>query len=122
VAIGRGLAMEGSFPQALAEFDLATQKYGRQPWILGRMGYTMARAGRTAQARAIIEELGGIEGLGVHSAFVYAGLGDRQRSLDALELAFRQGSVDLDFMAVDPMLAGLRAEPRFLALKRRMGL
>jgi hypothetical protein len=42
--------------------------------------------------------------------------------LDALEHAWSQRTVDLNFMAVDPTLAGLRAEPRFLALKGRMGL
>jgi serine/threonine-protein kinase len=122
VAIGRGLALEGQFPQTLAEFDLAIRTYGRQPWILGRMGYALARAGRTAQALDIVREIGGMEGPAVQSAFVYAGLGDKPRSLDALDLAFQQENIDLNFMAVEPMLASLRAEPRFLALKRRLGL
>lgn len=122
VAMGRGLAMQGDYPQALAEFDRAIAKYGRRPWILGRMGYTLARVGRTAEARGIVEELDAMKYDGIHAAFLYAGLGDRRRALDELEIAFRQGNVDLDFMAVEPMLASLRAEPRFLALKRRMGL
>jgi hypothetical protein len=86
------------------------------------MGYTLARAGRTAQARGIAEELRALKYEGIHAAFVYAGLGDRQRALDELDLAYQQGSTDLDFMAVEPMLASLRAEPRFRALERRMGL
>jgi tetratricopeptide (TPR) repeat protein len=122
VAIGRGLAVEGSLPQALAEFDLAIAKYGRQPWILGRMGYALGRAGRTTEALAVVSEIAASGGPPVQSAFVYAGLGDRQRALDALDAAFQQGNIDLNFMAVEPMLASLRAEPRFLALKRRMGL
>ena len=122
VAIGRGMAVKGDFPRAAAEFAMAMQKYGREPWILGRMGYALARAGHTAQALGIVKEIDRLEGPAVQIAFVYAGLGDHQRSLDALDRAFQQGNVDLDFMAVDPMLAGLRAEPRFLTLKSRMGL
>ena len=122
VAIGRGMAVKGDFPRAAAEFAMAMQKYGREPWILGRMGYALARAGHTAQALGIVKEIDRLEGPAVQIAFVYAGLGDHQRSLDALDRAFQQGNVDLDFMAVEPMLAGLRAEPRFLTLKSRMGL
>ena len=49
VAIGRGMALKGDFPHAAAEFDLAIQTYGRDPWILGRMGYALARAGHTGK-------------------------------------------------------------------------
>jgi hypothetical protein len=55
-------------------------------------------------------------------ARVYAGLGDKPRALDALERAYAERIVDLNFMAVDPMLASLRAEPRFVALKSRIEL
>ena len=86
------------------------------------MGYPLARAGHTAQALAIVKEIDRLQGPAVQIAFVYEGLDDHQRSLDALDRAFQQGNVDLDFMAVEPMLAGLRAEPRFSTLKSRMGL
>ena len=63
-----------------------------------------------------------MQGPAVQIAFVYAGLGGKQHALDALAWAMEQGNVDLDFTAVDPVPASLRAEPRFLALKHRMGL
>jgi serine/threonine-protein kinase len=122
VAIGRGLAAKGDSAQAVAEFDLALRKYGREPWILGRLGYALARGGQRAQALDVASEIDRQHGPAVQTAFVYAGLGDRQRALDALDRAFAEANIDLNFMAVDPMLASLRAEPRFLALKRRMGL
>lgn len=122
VAIGRGLAVKGDFAHAAAEFDLALRKYGREPWILGRLGYTLARDGQRAQALDMASEIDRLHGPAVQAAFIYAGMGDRQRALDALDRAFVQANIDLNFMGVDPMLASLRSEPRFLALKRRMGL
>ena len=122
VAIGRGLALKGDFSKSIAESELAIPQYGREPWILGRLGYALGRAGRTAQALADVKEIEGRPDTAVQIALVYAGLRDNQRALDALERAFHEGDVDLNFLAVDPMLAGLRSEPRFAALKSRMGL
>jgi tetratricopeptide (TPR) repeat protein len=114
--------MKGDFAAAIAEFDRATQKLGRGAWILGEMGYTLARAGKKAEAENIAREIESEDGPGVQLAHVYAALGDKARALDALDRAYAQRIVDLNFMAVDPMLATLRTEPRFLALKARLGL
>jgi hypothetical protein len=86
------------------------------------MGYALARAGRKAEAANLAREIESEDGAGVQVAHVYAALGDKARALDALERAYAQRIVDLNFMAVDPLLASLRREPRFLALKSRMGL
>jgi serine/threonine-protein kinase len=122
VPLGDALAMKGDFAAAIAEFDRATQKLGRGAWILGEMGYTLARAGKKAEAENIAREIESDDGPGVQLAHVYAALGDKARALDALDRAYAQRIVDLNFMAVDPMLATLRTEPRFLALKARLGL
>jgi hypothetical protein len=39
-----------------------------------------------------------------------------------MEQAARPRETDLTFMAVDPMLAALRGEARFMALKNSIGL
>jgi tetratricopeptide (TPR) repeat protein len=122
VPLGVSLAMKGDFTAAGGEFQQAIQTLGRGGWILGPMGYALARAGRKGEAANIAREIESADGSPVSFAYVYAALGDRPRALDALERAYAQRIVDLNFMAVDPMLASLRAEPRFLTLKRRMGL
>ena len=106
----------------LTSGEQATQALGRDGWILGPMGYALARAGRKVEAANIAREIESADGSPVSFAYVYAALGDKPRALDALERAYAQRIVDLNFMAVDPMLASLRGEPRFLTLKRRMGL
>ena len=122
VPLGNGLAMKGDYAAAIAEFEQAIRTLGREGWILGPMGYTLARAGRKAEAESIAREIEPMNGSAVFLARVYAGLGDKPRALDALERAYADRVVDLNFMAVDPTLASLRAEPRFVALKSRMGL
>jgi TolB-like protein/Flp pilus assembly protein TadD len=121
VPLGEALGMKGNSTAAIAEFERATLALGRGAWILGPMGYALARAGRKEDAANVAREIESAGG-GVALAHVYAALGDKPRALDALERAYEQRIVDLNFMAVDPMLAGLRAEPRFLTLKSRMGL
>jgi len=122
VPLGADLAMKGNFTAAIAEFDQAIRTQGREAWILGPMGYALARAGRKEEATEIAREIEPAEGAAVALAQVYAALGDNPRALDALERAYAQRIVDLNFLAVDPMLASLRAEPRFLTLKARLGL
>ncbi|MBZ5724382.1 MAG: hypothetical protein LAP87_05235 [Acidobacteriia bacterium] len=122
VPLGSVLALQGNPAAGIAEIELSVQALGRDAWILGPLGYALARAGRKAEAESIAREIEPAGDGGVDLARVYAGLGDHPRALDALERAYTQRIVDVNFMAVDPMFAGLRGEPRFLALKRRMGL
>jgi serine/threonine-protein kinase len=122
VPLGEAFAMKGDSNAAIAEFDQAIRALGRGPWALGPLGYALARAGRKAEAASIAREIESDGGGGVQIAHVYAALGDKPRALDSLERAYAEGIVDLNFMAVDPMLASLRTELRFLALKGRMGL
>ena len=122
VPLGMVLAAKGNYTAAIAEFEQTIRTMGRGGWVLGPMGYALARAGRTVEAQNIVREMEPEDGAGVALAYVYAGLGDKPQALDALERAYAQHVVNLNFMAVDPLLATLRAEPRFLALKRRMGL
>ena len=54
-------------------------------------------------------------------ALLHAGLGQRDSALRYLERAYEERSTVLAYLLIDPRLAPLRDEPRFLALARRLG-
>ena len=53
-------------------------------------------------------------------ALVHAGLGDRDQALRWLERAYEERSTVVAYLLIDPRLAPLRDDPRFLALARRL--
>ena len=88
------------------------------------LGHAYAMAGRTADARKVLAEL---EDASTKSyvpaywfALVYAGLDRRAEALRALERAYEERSTVLAYLLIDPRLAPLRDEPRFVALARRL--
>jgi tetratricopeptide (TPR) repeat protein len=88
------------------------------------LGHTYAVAGRTAKARAILAELQKASAERYVPAYwfalVHAGLGERDQALRYLERAFEERSTILAYLLIDPRLAPLRSEPRFVALARRL--
>ena len=54
-------------------------------------------------------------------AIVYEGLGERGRALQWFEKAYSERSMNI-WLLPDPRLDGIRAEPRFREIMRRMGL
>jgi len=55
-------------------------------------------------------------------ARIYAGLGDKDAVFIWLEKSFKNHDGELALVKVDPMMAGLRSDPRFADLLRRMNL
>jgi hypothetical protein len=53
---------------------------------------------------------------------VYLGLGNREKALDWLEVAYEERDDWLRILKVHPPLDELRVEPRFIALVRNVGL
>jgi hypothetical protein len=53
---------------------------------------------------------------------VYLALGQRDRAIEALEVAYRQRSHSMVFLKVDPQLRELHTDPRFITLVDRVGL
>ncbi len=112
-------AARGDFAAADREFQQVVKRMGRQTWFIGRMGYAYARWGRKPEAARWLAES---EAPRVQQALIHTALGDRARALDLLEQAAQDRETDVVFMAVEPLFADLASEPRFLALKQRLGL
>jgi tetratricopeptide (TPR) repeat protein len=104
------------WPEAIAEFEW-TLKTGKSSVAPAFLAYSLARAGRTAEAKKILAEMlanrtysrGGF-GIGV----VYAGLGDYDRAFEWLEKGI--GEAQSTQYILDPMFEDLQKDPRFRKL------
>ncbi len=122
VGLGWAYEMQGKLDEAIAEFqEVRTLGAG-----LAELGYGYARAGKRTEAAEILNELLEVSRQGdqVSSsiALVYYGLGDMGKMFEWLDEAYEQRGPGLLLMKVDPLFDGLRSDPRFTALLKKMGL
>jgi hypothetical protein len=89
------------------------------------LGHAYAVAGKSARARSVLADLRGEAARryvpSYYFALMYAGLGERDSALRYLERAYEERSTVLAYLLIDPRLAALRQDPRFVALARRLG-
>src|SRR5438477_3978700 len=90
-------------------------------------GYTYAKCGRRAQALAELDRLGAEARQGrfvshLAIAIIHAGLGDNERALADLDSAYVERAWGMFALRVDPTFDGLRADPRFSRLLKKVGL
>jgi tetratricopeptide (TPR) repeat protein len=108
----------GRYDEAIDGFDGAGE--------LGRLGYTYGVAGRTEEAAAVLTELERRAQqryvAPLEFALVQIGLGNTSAALDALERGFELRDTTMSDIKVEPELAPLRNEPRFVALLEKIGL
>ena len=114
------ITLEGSIiPKVIALLDDGPQPEEIMQERAVPLAIAYARIGQKAKAYAksrLVES--GVRGsfISYHTAFMYTALNDRQRALDVLELAYSRREPDLIFLNVEPLLAPLRSEPRFVRL------
>ncbi len=89
------------------------------------LGHAYAVAGRNGRARSVLAALRAAAARSYvpsyYFALVHAGLGERDQALRYLERAYEERSTVLAYLLIDPRLAPLRDDARFLALARRLG-
>ena len=90
------------------------------------MAYALAKSGKQAEARAVLEELFRLSIKDYVSpydvAMIYNGLGERDKTFAWLEKGFQQRDVRMTFLKVEPKWNNLRDDSRFHDLLRRVGL
>jgi len=89
------------------------------------VGYSLAKSGKPAEARA---ELEGLLKLSkeryvppYNIALVYNSLGERDKTFEWLEKGYEQRDVRMIFLKVEPKWDSLRSDHRFQALMRKVG-
>jgi len=113
------------YPEAIAQFERAS-RLDPAPAYLGFLGHAYAASGRAEEARKVLDRLEKLPKRlyvsPVSVAKVYAGLGEKDHAFQWLDRAYQDRSEDLVLLRVHPMLDGLRSDPRFGALLKKMGL
>jgi serine/threonine-protein kinase len=128
---GSAYLREGKHSQAMADFAKAAELAGypggdAQTGTGEGLAYTLAVAGRQAEARSRLAELERLAQTTYVSpaviAIVHIGLGENEKALDSLERAYAKRDGWLLWLKVHPVFDPLRSEPRFEALQKKVGL
>ena len=113
----------GMHREAVAEMSRAAD---RGSDYLGGLGFVCGEAGmrdRALQALRNLQALSAKEYVPpYHFAWIYAGLGDRERAITSLERVYREHTQHVVDFKMNPMLDSLRGDSRFADLVRRVGL
>jgi tetratricopeptide (TPR) repeat protein len=129
-ALSWAYAMKRMYPQALAEYDKIPAQYkavaAENQFVASGLGWVYAVSGRRADALKIAQQF---RDLSSHSyvdfyqvAGVYAGLGDKDEAFRLLEIGYAQHSATMVWLGVDIFWYGMRSDPRYADLLRRVGL
>jgi tetratricopeptide (TPR) repeat protein len=124
--LGQAYEQTKRYEEAIAEFKKALRISPESDEATAALGHTYAISGRKGEAQQLITELNESAkrryvSLGCQ-AMVYAGLGDKDQALKWLQEAFDERAGWLVYLNVDPRYDGLRSDPRFKDLLRRMKL
>lgn len=117
---------EGRAEQALDAFRRADELADQSTQAAALLGVHLARLGRPEEAREVLQRLQRLAQARyvppTSLAAVHAALGDTPAALDALEHAWQARDTRLAYLKDDSRWSGLRGQPRFAALQRRMRL
>lgn len=121
--ISRVYTEKGMYAESVEAAQKAGDITGNSQSVAFR-AYALARSGDPGQARALLDELLKLSETAYvppfNIAVVYNGLGETKKTLDYLEKGLAEKDGRMVFLAVEPMWADLRSEPRFIELMKQM--
>jgi len=122
-ALGCCLFKTGNVAGAVGEIQKAIQ-LDDLPWYTGGLGYTYAASGDRAKAEQILHDLDELAKRRYVTPNarmpIYLGLGDKEKTLDELEKCYEDQDGACWYLKVDPIYNGIRNEPRFQALVKKV--
>ena len=122
-----GLAYEakGMYAEAITEFQTGVKLSG-SPLMLALLGHAYAVAGKTAEAKQVLNDLQQLQDQRYVSPYtvaaIHAGLGDDEQAFKWLERAVEERDIWLMNLKVDPVFAKLRNKRQFTDILARIRL
>jgi len=114
------------YDEAIAEFQETLRITPRNTAVMARLGYVLGTVGRKREALDLLKQMEQTRQSEYTSAglqaWIYAGIGDRERTLESLEKDESQRGVTTLFLRDDAKLDFVRSEPRFIALLKKTHL
>ena len=119
--LGRVKLGQGKTEQAIQVFTAAmNQGLTAGSQVRGFLGFAFGRAGRRAEAEKLKADTPSVNP--INHALIFAGLGDKDRTFEALERAAAGGPFRIGRALTWPELSLLRGDPRLKTLRRKVGL
>ena len=124
--LGLLLRQMGRYELAIAEGEKGVKLSGGSPMMNAALAQTLATAGKREKAIQILNELTNLTKQKYVAPYFFAGihigLGEDDRAIEYLEKSCEEHSHWLIYLHIDPSMDGLRSNPRFQDLSRRVGL
>ena len=124
--LGMSYGEKGMFEEAEAEFKKALALSENDSETMSAMAYAYAMAGRTEDARKILDRLNEIAKETYVSPYslarIHVGLDQLDEAFEYLEKTYQERHGILTYLKVEPIFDRLRSDPRFADLLRKMGL
>ena len=122
--LGAASMLKGVHEPAIAAFQKGVDlSSGGSIYVTG-LGWAYAHAGKRDDARIILERSSKLSEhryvMASMVALIYAAMQEKDEAFRWLETAYRERSVWMVYLNVDPRLDSLRSDPRFQDLMRRM--
>ncbi|HUA86678.1 MAG TPA: hypothetical protein VMB85_22620 [Bryobacteraceae bacterium] len=123
--LGELAAAEHDCAEADKELEWSARKFP-SPLTKGGLAEAAACAGQKEKARAYLAEAARPDKAGYASpyelAVIYAAIGDKETALTLLEKSAEGKEMQILYLKYDASFDGIRADPRFIALEKRVGL
>jgi tetratricopeptide (TPR) repeat protein len=124
--LGLVLRKTGCYELAITEGEKGVKLSGGSPMMRAALAHTLGAAGRTKEARQILDDLTELAKQKYVAPYFFAGihigLGENHRAIEYLEKSYEEHCHWLIYPHIDPSMDGLRNNPRFHDLLRRVGL
>lgn len=119
-------AQKEAYELALEEAHKGVELSGGAANLKVMLAVVTAAAGKRTEAQQMAVQLAGSAHEGYLNpgeiALIYAQLGEKDRAFQWLKTAYEEGSIWSAFLKSEPVLDGLRSDPRFARLLREVGL